>query len=64
MDRTILMWSIALFLGASIAFSAIQRATKDAGIGVTLLLEVGALALMIIGIVAVVRLKDRGGDGD
>jgi hypothetical protein len=64
MDRTTLMWSIALFFGASIAFALIQRATKDESVAVTLLLEVGALALMIVGIVAVVRLRDRGGDGD
>jgi hypothetical protein len=58
-DRNTLLWSITLFFGASVVFAAIQRATKDDGFGITLLLEVGALALMVAGIVAFVKLKQR-----
>jgi hypothetical protein len=59
MDRNTLLWSIVAFLGASIAFNAIQNATDDEGFGVTLLLELAALAAMVALIVVVVRLVNR-----
>ena len=55
MERNTLLWSLVLFFGASIAFAEIRRATKGQGIGVTIGLEVVALAVMVVGIVLVVR---------
>ena len=59
MDRNTLMWSIVAFLGASIAFNVIQREAGDLGIGIVLLLEVAALAAMVVLIVVIVRLTNR-----
>ena len=50
-----MLWTLTLFFGASIAFSAIRRATHGHSLGLTLGLELAALALMIVGIVLVVR---------
>jgi hypothetical protein len=52
-------WTIALFFGCSIAFAAIRKLTEDAGRGVTLLAQLGAMAIIIAVIVFVVKRKDR-----
>ena len=44
MDRTLLYWTLALFFGSSIAFRAIQSATK----GESLLLTIGLEALLLV----------------
>lgn len=54
-------WTLALFFGSAIVFAAVRRLTADEGAGVTLLAQLAALALIIGGIVLVVR---RFGDGD
>jgi hypothetical protein len=54
-DRNTFLWALTLFFGASIAFSAIRRATKGESLAVTLGLEVLLLALIVGGIVIVVR---------
>jgi len=60
MTRTTLLWTLVLFFGASLVFSAIQRATEGESVALTLGLEVIALAVIIGGVVLVVR---RRGDG-
>jgi uncharacterized membrane protein YhaH (DUF805 family) len=55
MDRTMFFWVMALFFGTSIAFRAIQNATEDQPIGVTLLAEVALLVAVVGAIVVVVR---------
>lgn len=50
-----ILWSITVFFGASIAFQAIQSATEDSPQGVSLGLQGVALALMIVAIVLIVR---------
>ena len=55
MDRNTLLWALVLFFGASIAFSAIQRATEDESVLVTLGFEALALVVIVGGIVLVVR---------
>jgi uncharacterized membrane protein HdeD (DUF308 family) len=52
-------WTIALFFGCSIAFAAIRKLTEDSGKGVTLLAQVGAMAVIIAVIVFVVRRTDN-----
>ena len=60
MTRPTLLWTLVLFFGASLVFSAIQRATEGESVALTLGLEVVALAVIIGGVVLVVR---RRGDG-
>ena len=55
MDRNTLLWALTLFFGASIAFAAVRRATKGESVALTLGLEVLVLALIVGGIVIVVR---------
>jgi hypothetical protein len=52
-------WTIAIFFGCSIAFAAIRRLTEDSGRGVTLLAQVGAMAVIVAVIVFVVKRTDR-----
>ena len=59
MNTNTVSWTIALFFGCSIAFAAIRRLTEGAGRGVTLLAQVGAMAVIIAVIVIVVRRRDR-----
>lgn len=58
-----LYWTLGLFFGASIAFRAIQRATVDSPLAVTLGLEVALLVALVVTIVVVVRRRDRDHDG-
>jgi hypothetical protein len=60
MNATSLLWAIALFFGCSIAFAALRRLTQDQGAAVTALVQLGALAVIIVGVVVVVR--RTGGD--
>ena len=55
MDRNTMLWALVLFFGASIAFSAIRRATDDQSVAVTLGLEALALAAIVAGVVIVVK---------
>ena len=59
MDRNTLLWTLVLFFGASLLFGALRRATEDASTGVTVAVQVGALALVVAGIVVVIRLLRR-----
>lgn len=54
-----LYWTLALFFGASIAFRAVQQATEDSPVAVTLGLEVALLVAIVATIVVVVRRRDR-----
>jgi DMSO reductase anchor subunit len=58
-NRTTLLWTLTLFFGASVLFAFLRRATEDAGTGVTVAVQVGALALVVAGIVIVVRRLQR-----
>lgn len=59
MNATRISWTIAIFFGCSIAFAAIRRLTEDSGRGVTLIAQLGAMAVIIAVIVFVVRRNDR-----
>ncbi len=56
-----LFWTLALFFGASIAFRAIQDATTDSPLLVTVGLEAALLVALVVTIVVVVRRRDRDG---
>jgi uncharacterized membrane protein YhaH (DUF805 family) len=64
MDRNTLLWTLVAFFGASLAFGLLRQATEDSPAGVTIAVQVGALAIVIAAIVVVVRLlRDRGDGG-
>jgi hypothetical protein len=54
-DRNTVLWTLTLFFGASILFGALRNATEGEGTAVTVGVQAGALALLIAGIVLVVR---------
>ena len=60
MNSTNVAWTIAIFFGCSIAFAAIRKLTEDSGRGVTLAVQVGAMAVIVGVIVLVVRRNERG----
>jgi hypothetical protein len=51
---------LVLFFGASLVFAELRRLTDDSPVGVTVAAQVGALALIVAGVVAFSR---RGGGG-
>ncbi len=61
MDRTLILWSIALFLGGSILFRTIADATQDEGVVVSLGLQAVVLAVIVGAIVLIARRSGRGG---
>ena len=58
-DRATAMWALVLFFGASIAFRAVQAATDDESLWVTIGLELLLLGAIIAAIVVFVRRRDR-----
>jgi hypothetical protein len=50
-----LLWTLVAFFGASIAFRAVQSATEDQPVAVTIAVEVVVLAAIIAFIVVIVR---------
>lgn len=55
MDRNTVLWTITVFLGASLAFNAIRRATEGESLALALGLQVVALVVLIGAIVLFVR---------
>jgi hypothetical protein len=49
------LWTIAVFLGASVLFGSLRRATEDSSTLVTVLVQVGALAVLVAVVVVVLR---------
>jgi uncharacterized membrane protein YhaH (DUF805 family) len=50
-----MLWTLVVFLAASVAFGSLRRATEDSSTGVTVLVQLGALAVLIGVVVIVVR---------
>ena len=59
MNRDRFFWTLALFFGASIGFRAIQNATDDEALWVTLVAELALLAVLVLAIVVVVKRRER-----
>jgi hypothetical protein len=55
MDRTTILWALVAFFGASVGFRAVQQATDDSPVIVTVGLEVVLLAIIVAAIVMIVR---------
>jgi uncharacterized membrane protein YhaH (DUF805 family) len=54
-ERNTLLWTVVLFLGGSILFGMLRRATEDSSTGVTVAVQVAALTVVVAVIVVVVR---------
>ena len=53
-----LAWTLVAFVGATLIFRALRSATEDSSTAVTLLVQVGALAVLIgVAILVVRRLR-------
>lgn len=50
-----LLWTLVVFLAGSVVFGSLRRATEDSSTAVTVLVQVGALALIIGVLVLVAR---------
>jgi hypothetical protein len=55
MDRTTLLWTLVVFFGASVAFATLNNVTADSSTAVRVGVQLGALAIVIGGIVFAVR---------
>jgi membrane protein DedA with SNARE-associated domain len=53
-----LLWTLVAFLAGSVLFGSLRRATEDSSTLVTVLVQVGALAL-VIGLVVLVARRLR-----
>jgi hypothetical protein len=54
-DRNTVLWTLVVFFGASILFATIRNATEGESAGLTLALQVLAMAALIGVIVVIVR---------
>jgi hypothetical protein len=54
-DRKIILWSVALFFGCSILFAAVKSATSGSSTAVSLGVQAGVLALVVVAIVLIAR---------
>lgn len=59
MDRKTALWCLTVFFGASIIFQALRSATDSSSDGVSLAVQAGALAIMIVAIVLIVRKRGK-----
>ena len=55
MDRNSVLWVLVVFFGGSVLFGGLRRLTEDESTGVTIAVQVGALALVVAGLVIFVR---------
>ncbi len=55
MRNTTLLWSFVAFFAGTLLFGGLRRATEDSSTAVTLLVQLGALAVVIGVVVLVVR---------
>ena len=55
MDRNTVMWTMVVFFGSALMFSAIRSAAEDDGIGIALLAQVAAGGLLIVFIILYMR---------
>jgi len=54
-DRNTVMWTMVVFFGSALMFSAIRSAAEDDGVGVALLAQIVAGGLLIAFIVLYMR---------
>jgi len=57
MDRSTVAWTLVAFFGASILFAALNRFTADSSGAVAFAVQVGALAVLVLAVMAIIRLR-------
>ena len=55
MSQNTVLWVLVVFFGGSVVFGALRRLTEDEPLGVVIAVQLGALALVIVAVVLVVR---------
>lgn len=55
MNRNWLLWTLVLFFGGTVLFGGLRRATEDSSTEVIVAVQVGALAVVLVVLVLVVR---------
>lgn len=55
MDRNTLLWVMVVFFGASLMFSTIRNAAEDEGVGIALIAQLTAGALLVVVIILFLR---------
>jgi membrane protein DedA with SNARE-associated domain len=50
-----LLWTLVVFVAGSLLFGALRRATEDSSTAVTVLVQAGALALVVALLVIITR---------
>jgi hypothetical protein len=58
MERNAVLWTLVVFFGASLMFAAIDNATEDEGVGVSLGLQLLA-GLALVGAIVVIMRRRR-----
>jgi hypothetical protein len=58
-QRQAILWVLVVFFGASLVFGTLRRLTEDSSAGVIVGVQVGALVLLVAGIVAFMKLRER-----
>jgi hypothetical protein len=54
-NRDTVLWTLVVFFGASVVFAAVRDATRDEGVGIALLAQLGVGLLIVGAIVLYVR---------
>jgi lipopolysaccharide export LptBFGC system permease protein LptF len=54
-DRNTLLWVMVVFFGASLMFSTIRNAAEDEGVGIALVAQLTAGALLVVVIILFLR---------
>jgi len=57
MNGSTIAWSLVAFFGASILFAGLNRLTADSSGAVAFAVQLGALAVLVVAVVAIVRLR-------
>ena len=57
MDRNSVLWVLVAFFGGSVLFGGLRRLTEDESTGVTVAVQLGALAIVVTGLVLFVRYR-------
>jgi hypothetical protein len=55
MDRSTVIWTLIAFFGASLLFAALNRLTADSSSAVSFAVQAGALAVLLLAALLVVR---------
>ena len=55
MNQNAILWVLVVFFGGTVVFGGLRRLTEDESTGVTIAVQLGALAVIVAAVVLVVR---------